>query len=332
MSSVVLVIGGTGAMGGPVVRKLLTTSERTVRVFTRNADSVRVKALLTGGGGRVEVAQGNLDNEDSLHAAMSGVDAVFCNTDFWSTASPLREYEQGRRALQAAQRSDIEHFVWSSLDNAIGLTDGRIPVPHFDSKAAVEGWINLMRSEEFMRQDTDGWYSRHVSVLVTAPYFQNFQFRVLPRQGRLSDGRDGLVFNIALGTGRYPLIALEDIAWFADHILGDFEQWGDRTLRVLGDSLTGHEIAASFERVTGIAAEYRNVTLETIRTEMPSTGHDVAGMFAFFQAFDVMERSRDIQYLRRLHPGLLSFSDWLTKSGWRGAPVEVQKLAVQLPA
>ncbi len=263
---------------------------------------------------------------------MTGVDAVFCHTDFWSTASPPREYEQGRRALQAAQRCRIEHFVWSSLDSSVGLTDGRIPIPHFNSKVAVESWINLMRSDEFMRQDTGGWYSHHVSVLVTAPYFENFQFRVLPRHGRLTDGRDGLVFNIALGTGRYPLIALEDIAWFASHILSNVKQWGGRTLRVLGDSLTDREIAATFERVTGIAAEYQDVPLETIRTGMSATGHDVAGMFAFFQAFDVMERSRDMAYLRRLHLGLLSFPDWLAKSGWRGAPVEVQKLAVQLPA
>ena len=327
-----LVIGGTGAMGGLIVRKLLSGPTRTVRVLTRDAGSARVSALLSDGDGRVEIVQGSLDDEQSLLQAMTGVDAVFCNTDFWSTGSPAREYEQGRCALRTAQRAGVRHFVWSSLDNAGDLTDGRVSVPHFDSKAAVAGWVDLMRSEEFMRKEPGGWYSRNVTVLVTAPYYQNFQFRVLPWQGRLADGRDGLVFNIALGSGRYPLIALEDIAWFASHILGDREQWGGRTLRVLGDSLTGPEIAGTFERITGIPAEFRDVPLQTLRTAMPDTGHDVAAMFEFFQTFDVMERARDMSHLRRLHPGLLSFADWLGVTGWRGEPVDVQKLAVQLPA
>jgi uncharacterized protein YbjT (DUF2867 family) len=330
MSDRVLVIGGTGAMGSPVVRALLATSKSAVRILTRDPDNQRVRNLRATGGGRVEAVRGNLDDEDSLSAAMAGARAVFCNTDFWSTASPLREYEQGLRALKAARAAGVDHFVWSSLDNAIGLTGGRVPVPHFDSKAAVEAWIDLMRSDEFMRQDADGWFSRHVSVLVTAPYFQNFQFRVLPKRGKLSDGRDGLAFHLPLGVGRYPLIALEDIAWFACHILANPDRWAGRTLRVLGDALSGADVAATFERVTGIPAEYRDVPLATIRAGMPGTGHDIAAMYQFFQEFDVKDRARDLGRLRKLHPGLKDFVGWLKASGWRGEPIAVQKMAVQL--
>src|SRR5436305_14624336 len=102
MKGRVLVIGGTGAMGGPVVRRLLSTSQCGVRVLTRDLDSSRVAALRDLGGARIEVVRGDLDDEDSLLGAMKSVDAVFCNTDFWSTASAVREYEQGRRALETA--------------------------------------------------------------------------------------------------------------------------------------------------------------------------------------------------------------------------------------
>lgn len=331
VSNIVLVIGGTGAMGSAIVRALLADCDRAVRVLTRDPTSPRMAQQLDGGDGRVAAVRGDLDDENGLRAAMTGIDAVVCNTDFWSTASPLREYEQGLRALRAAQSAGVGHFVWSSLDNAIGLSDGEIAVPHYDSKAAVEGWIGLMRSDEFMRQEPDGWFSRHVSVLVTAPYYQNFQMRVLPKPGRLADGRDGLVFGMALGAGRYPLVSLEDIGWFARYLIDNLATWGGRTLRVAGDSLSGAEIAATFERVTGIAAEYRDVPLNMLRAAMPGTGHDVAGMFEFFQAYDVMGRARDIDLLRHLHPGLLSFAAWLEATGWRGEQVEVQKLAVQLP-
>ena len=86
----VLVIGGTGAMGGAVVRALLERSRRTVRVFTRDPASVRVQDLVAEGNGRITAARGNLDDESSLRSALAGVDAVFCNTDFWSTGSPSR--------------------------------------------------------------------------------------------------------------------------------------------------------------------------------------------------------------------------------------------------
>ena len=131
---------------------------------------------------------------------------------------------------------------------------------------------------------------------------------------------------------RYPLIALEDIAWFARQLLDQPGTWGGRTLRVLGDALTGWEIAAAFERATGIAAEYRDVPLDAIRAGMPGTGHDLAAMYQFFQEFDVMGRARDMDGLRALHPGLLSFPQWLEASGWRGEPTDVQKVAVRLPS
>lgn len=87
--------------------------------------------------------------------------------------------------LAAAERTGVERFIWSSLDSAVSLT-GR-PVPHFDSKAAVAAaHIDLMRSEEILRKETDGWYTDHVSVLTTAPYFENLRDRLTP--GRTAGG------------------------------------------------------------------------------------------------------------------------------------------------
>ncbi len=327
MPSTTLVIGATGAMGRPVVRILLSDPDCHVRIFTRNLSGRLARALVEAGRGRVEAAIGSVDDEASRAAAMAGAEAVFCNTDFFSTASPLREYEQGLRVLRTVQAAGVNHLVWSSLDNAAVMTGGRVPVPHYDAKGAVEAWIGLMRSEEFMRQDADGWFSRHVTVLTTGPYFENLQSFVLPQHGELADGRESMLFNIPLGVGRWPMIALDDIAWFAKLVLNDRGQWGGRTLRVLSEALTGSEIAAAFERVTGIPAEYRDVSLDAVRTSMPGFGQDMAAMWQYFQDYDVIGRERDIASLRRLHPGLLRFEEWLRASGWRGEPAEVQKQA-----
>lgn len=327
MPSTTLVIGATGAMGRPTVRALLSDPGRNVRIFTRDPNGRQARALVEAGQGRVSAATGSVDDEASLAAATAGAEAVFCNTDFFSTASPLREYEQGMRVLRAAQAAGVDHLVWSSLDNAAVLTDGRIPVPHYDAKGAVEAWIGLMRSEEFMREVQDGWFSHHVTVLVTGPYFENLQSFVLPQPGKLADGREGMVFNIPLGAGHWPMIALDDIAWFARRVLDDRGQWGGRTLRVLSEALTGAEIAAVFERVTSIPAEYRDVPLDAVRASMPGIGQDMAAMWQFFQDYDVIGRERDMASLRSMHPELLRFEDWLRASDWRGEPAEVQKQA-----
>lgn len=323
----VLVVGGTGAMGTPVVRRLATRAGAEVSVLTRDPDSSRARALLDAG--NVRLVQGSVDDVADVASALVGVEEVFCNTDFFATASPVREYEQGLEILAAAEAAGVTRFVWSSLDGAATLTDGRIPVPHYDSKAAVEGYIGLRRAEEVMAKQYDGWYSTNVAVLVTAPYFENFQFRMAPKVGPLPDGREGVLFSIPLGAGKYPLIGLEDIAWFSAHMFGQWDRWAGRTLRIIGDSLTGESIAETFERVTGIPSAYQAVPLQAIRDMMPDVGHDLAAMLEFFQEFDLFERARDITVLRDIYPDLMSFESWLRKTGWTGGVSEVQKRPVR---
>ncbi|OCF86106.1 NmrA family NAD(P)-binding protein [Nocardia brasiliensis] len=309
-----LVVGGTGAMGGAVVRRLLRSPGDTVTVLTRDPRSDKAAGLVAGGGGRVRVRQGDLDDPDSIRAAVADVEWVFCNTDFWSGASVLGEYRRGLAVLEAARAARVERFLWSSLDSAVTRTGGSIPVPHFDAKAAVAAHIDMLRSDEMMREVDDGWYSEHVSILTTAPYFENLRERLAPQQDLLADGRSGLVFALPLGNGRYPLIGLDDIAWFADFMFRHWQSWGARDLAVIADSLTGDEIAAAVERVTGTPCRYRAIPPDALRASMPGVGHDYAAMFRFFQARDVIGLDRNLAHLRQLHPELMTFEDWLRAS------------------
>ncbi|WP_236045734.1 NmrA family NAD(P)-binding protein [Streptacidiphilus fuscans] len=169
----VLVVGGTGAMGRHVVRHLLATTDATVTVPTRHPESARATELSATAPERVRLVH---SDSAALEALIGQADRVFANTDFFATGSAVGEYRQGLRLLAAAERAGVERFIWSSLDSAVSLTGH--PVPHFDSKAAVAAHINLMRSEEMLRKETDGWYTDHVSVLTTAPYFENLRDRL----------------------------------------------------------------------------------------------------------------------------------------------------------
>lgn len=44
-------------------------------------------------------------------------------------------------ARLASQVKTLEHYIWSTLPNGERLTEGRIPVPHFDYKARVDDYI-----------------------------------------------------------------------------------------------------------------------------------------------------------------------------------------------
>ncbi len=66
-----LVVGGTGLLGRPVVLQLLK-QDFVVCVFSRSEESVR-KAL---GGARVEIALGRVEDEEALRNAMKGADFV----------------------------------------------------------------------------------------------------------------------------------------------------------------------------------------------------------------------------------------------------------------
>lgn len=146
-----------------------------------------------------------------------------------------------------------------------------------------------------------------------------------------------MTFAIPVGDGRDPLIGLDDIAWFAVHALTSWQSIPSspssraRDLAVIGDSLTGEQIAQAFERVTGTPAEYLPVPLEAVRSSMPDFGRDFAAMFEFFQTREVLELDRDLPSLREIHPGLLDFEDWLRATGWNGQEQQVQKFPRSLP-
>jgi uncharacterized protein YbjT (DUF2867 family) len=320
-----LVIGGTGAMGSRVVRRLLTQTPDTVRVLTRDPNSARAAALREAGAERVELVRGDAEDAGSIRAALHGVSRVFCNTDFFSAKNPLVEFRQACTILDAARESAVDRFVWSSLDSAATLTAGRVLVPHYEAKAAVAAHINLQRAQEMMARASDCWYRDHVSILTTSPYFENLQSRLSPAAG----SAPGVVFTLPLGSGRYPMIALADIAWFAVFMLETWQSWGTRDLAVTAESLTGDEIAAAFEKVTGIPASYQAMPLDDLRTTIPEVGHDYAAMFEFFQERDLAARDRDLGFLRRIHPGLLTFEAWLRHTGWDGRAQEVQQFRVE---
>jgi uncharacterized protein YbjT (DUF2867 family) len=128
----VLVVGGTGMLGGQVVAELLSRGDR-VRALVRPSSDAR--ALERAG---AEIARGDMMDSASLLKAMDGADAVI------STAAGYTRHSKGdtdeidtignRNLADAASRSGVRRFVLTSI-----LTCDQTPqVPHFWHKKLAE--------------------------------------------------------------------------------------------------------------------------------------------------------------------------------------------------
>jgi len=115
-----LVTGGTGLVGGALVRTLLTRG-RAVRVLAR--DPGRAAGLF---GSTVDVASGNLQNLESLRAACRGIGEVYhvagaVDTHEHGDAEILDTNVEGtRRLLAAAQAAGVSRVVYTSSVSVYG--------------------------------------------------------------------------------------------------------------------------------------------------------------------------------------------------------------------
>lgn len=142
-----LVIGGTGTVGGQVVRALLERGE-SVRVLVRSA--AKAEGLPAG----AVPAQGDLQKPETLDGAFAGAGGVFL-----LNALSEDETEQGIRAVNAAKRAGARRLVYLSVHRA----DEAAHIPHFATKLPVEKAIResglewtILRPNNFFQNDF--WY------------------------------------------------------------------------------------------------------------------------------------------------------------------------------
>jgi uncharacterized protein YbjT (DUF2867 family) len=128
----VLVVGGTGMLGGQVAAELLSRGERVRALVRPTSDATRLERA------GAEIARGDMMDPASLLKAMDGADAVI------STAAGYTRHSKGdtdkidtignRNLADAASRSGVRRFVLTSI-----LTCDQTPqVPHFWHKKLAE--------------------------------------------------------------------------------------------------------------------------------------------------------------------------------------------------
>jgi uncharacterized protein YbjT (DUF2867 family) len=272
---VILVTGATGQQGGAALRKL---RERgfPVRALTRNPDDEKARALVGHG---TEVVRGNLDDPVSLTRAMDGVYGVYSVQAF--TTDPEAEIRQGTALADAAKRSRISHFVYSS----VGAADRRTGIPHFDSKFRIEEHI----------RDTGMRYT------IFRPVF--FMENWLGMRDSIGQGQ--LALPLSPET-RLQMIAVDDIGGFVAMAFEKPGHWQGRAVDIAGDELSMTEVTERFVRVTGRDVRYQQVPWGDWEKR---AGAEMTTMWRWFEdvGYNV-----DISALRQEYSALMGFDRWLS--------------------
>jgi len=114
-------------------------------------------------------------------------------------------------------------------------------------------------------------------------------------------------WKVVLKEKRLQLIAISDIGYFAAQAFINPEEYNGQGIGLAGDDLSFAEASKIFKDKTG---QNMPTTFDFLAHLMLWLIGDLGAMFKWFNTDGY---AVDIQSLRKRHPGLLSFGDWLEK-------------------
>ena len=281
-NKIIAVTGATGQQGGAVARKLLADGWK-VRALTRDVSKPAAQALSQAG---AELVAGDMDSRSELEAAFQGAYGVFSVQNYWlPTVGFDGEIRQGKNVADAAKAAGVQHLVYSS----VGSAHRGMGQKHFESKWMIEQYIHtldvpytILRPVAFM--DNHNWSRAYI----------------------LSGTYTGMGLQPGKGV---QSIAVEDIGVFVALAFANPQEFLGRTIELAGDELTEAQTAEVFSKVIG----------RPVHLVAPSGGGRRASeeeMVAMFNFFNGQGYDADIPALRKIHPGLLTFEQYLRRNGW----------------
>jgi uncharacterized protein YbjT (DUF2867 family) len=281
-NKVILVTGATGHQGGAALRHL-SEGGFSCRALTRDPESPKARSLVGRG---IELARGDMEDTASLSRAMDGVDGVYGVQNAHESGVEA-EIRQGTNLIDAAKRSRIELFVYSS----VGAAERRTGIPHFDSK---------FRIEEHLR----GTGMRY-TILRPVFFMENW----LGMRAGIEGGALSLPLDPAT---RLQMIAVDDIGGMVAAAFAHPGKWQGRAVEIAGDELSMTELAEVLGRAAGREVEYRQMPWDKFEAQ---AGREMTTMWRWFQDVGY---SADIGAVRQEYPRLTSFDRWLN-TNWHAA-------------
>jgi uncharacterized protein YbjT (DUF2867 family) len=294
----ILLIGVTGGTGGNVIKGFLEQGVNNLRVITRKIDPNRpvLSKLIAAG---VEIVEADLDDENSLPAAFTGISSVYCHGTAADSAKPdPKEVERAYRLAQAAKNSGIKHFVY----NSAGGVDRNSGVSHIEQKYKVEQILKaaglpttMLRAclfmEEFWKK-----YTRPSILKGSFPFS-------IPKDKPLH------------------LITTKDMGRVAAYVIKHPEKYIGREIELAGDVLTPQQLAEAFSQAQGNTVTHKKTPAWIFLLLMQKE------LYAIIRWYSTQGYQADVTQLREEFPGLLTtFSEFLQETNWANAELTYETL------
>lgn len=273
----ILVTGATGNQGGAVLRHL-HGSGFDLRALTRTPDGEAARALAAQG---IEVVQGDLDDVESLRAALEDVWGVFAVQNTWE-AGVEREEEQGKRLARLAREAGVRHFVYSSVGSAERATG----IPHFDNKWRVENEVRALG------------FPSHV-ILRPVFFMEN-----LPSPWFLNG--DTLATAMKPDT-KLQMVAVGDIGRVGARAFIDADRLRGREIEIAGDEIGMAQAALVLARALGRDIQFVGYPIDAARER----NEDMALMLEWFERVGY---GADIAALDAEFGSMTRLEDWAAKT------------------
>lgn len=201
------------------------------------------------------------------------------------------EVRQGKALIDAALANDVKMFVYSSVDRGGDASyDDPTFVPHFKTKYEIEHHlVDATKGTEMV-----------YTILRPVAFMNNLQ------PGFVGQAF-ATIWKMAMSATPLQLIAASDIGFFGAQAFMKPSEYKNRAISLAGDELTYSQFAEVFKAKTG---DELPTTYRLVAWLLLLVNRDMAQMFKWFNSHGY---GVNIPSLRRIHPGLKSFSDWLTQ-------------------
>lgn len=264
----VLVIGGNGKVGRPLVRRLLECGA-SVRVLTRSADRAALVDKRA-----VAVIADLADDPSACAPAFAGVDAVFMLNQ-----PTFRETAEGLLAIEIARTAGATRFIYQSVFRVEELAH----LPHVAPKWAIQRAV---------MQSGMKW-----TILSPNHFYQNDH---MSRAGLLEMGQ----YTLPVGPIGCSSVDAEDIATAAAIVLTGAGH-EERNYAIVGPRvLTGDDCALAWSEVLGRHVQYTGDVdrwRELMKATMPAwLNFDLGLMYRDFGRRGFIANEREVAAMHEL--------------------------------
>jgi len=255
---VILLVGGTGNLGGRIARHLAAHGSAFRALVRPGTDPGELRDLAA------EIARGDLRDPTSLRSAVAGIDTVIASAHSLDRIMAgrrdvtIRDVDRDgyRNLVTAADEAGVARFVFISFPGAVLASH----TPFADAKLATEQRLRDSRMRE---------------VIVRPDAYQE---QWLAPERRF-DWRGGVVTIFGTGEGRAAYVAMEDVAEAVVRLA--VHQDPPRLVELGGpETMSRNELVAAFEqrlgrpirrqRMPGLVMRALSVALRPVRPGLAS--------------------------------------------------------------